>query len=76
MNKTTATSTKPNPNKKQTNKTKQKPYVNDDINKQHKKKTDKQTNNDNNKNPSYPDLTLRNNSHVLISLPFGLSLVS
>ena len=39
------------------------------------KKTDKQTNNDNNKNPSYPDL-IRNNSHVLISLPFGLSLVS
>lgn len=43
MNKTTATSTKPNPNKKQTIKQKQKPYVNDDINKQHKKKN-RQTN--------------------------------
>ena len=44
MNKTTATSTKPNPNKKQTIKQKQKPYVNDDINKQHKKKKNRQTN--------------------------------
>ena len=42
MNKTTATSTKPNPNKKQTNKPKQKPYVNDDITKKHKK--NRQTN--------------------------------
>ena len=51
MNKTTATSTKPNPNKKQTIKQKQKPYVNDDINKQHQLKN-RQTNNKNNKNPS------------------------